>query len=314
MEICDFRFTLQGRYPSGTDLSAFGMTNTAVTIHGFALHAGDGINEDDFINKHDEDELSQKLETYLDNRPINPGPNHLIILDMEPSYPDPKDPTGEKQIQFSPKDLGRYNGALQADLIEAYKRRIKVARQVIRDKWPTLKLKFGLYGVVVPMGKGQENDGFLKRMKGYQRAGYLGMYDLLDYLVPVLYNRFGQSDVPLSNGGFDIAKLHGWIERVTRQAITNSEQLTRHNGEAIPLAPILYLWVKNKKSAHHLKAINSETLGLQLRILREYGSVEIIVLWSGPETQVEMGEAGLQIIDFNDFLGQVAELPLPGCT
>ncbi len=309
--LCDIRFSLQGRYPSELDLSAFGITNTAVTINGFALHAGKGITEDDFIKKTESD-IAQKLVTYLDNRPsINPGLNHLVILDMEPSYPDPEDPTGEKQIHFSPKDLGRYNERQQVKLIRAYIRRIRVARKVLRKRWPKLKLKLGLYGVVVPMGKGQENEEFQKRMKAYKRAGELGMYDLLDYLVPVLYNAFGPSDVHLPE---DLTKLHGWIEKATRQAITKTQELTRRNGKAIPLSTILTFWVNNGKSAHDNMVILPETLDLQLRILQEYGAIETIVLWSGSETMKEMSDTEFEPVNISDFLGRVDGLPLPGCT
>jgi hypothetical protein len=309
---CDIRFSLQGRYPSELDLSTFGITNTAVTIHGFALHAGKGITEDDFINKKEGD-IAQQLVTYLDNRPsINPGLNHLVILDMEPSYPDPADPTGKKQINFSPKNLGRYDACQQIELIRAYRRRIKVARGVLRDRG--LKVKLGLYGIIVPMGKGQENEEFQTRMKAYRCAGQLGMYDLLDYLVPVLYTGFGPSDIPGTDCDSDLDTLHTWIEKATHQAITKTQELTRRNGKKVPLAPILTFWTNNGKSAHDNKVICPATLDLQLRILQEFGAVEIIVLWSGSETMEEMSQTEFEPVDISVFLGQVNGLPFPGCT
>jgi hypothetical protein len=304
--LCDFRFSLQGRYPSTLDLSAFGISNTAVTIHGFALHAGHGIDEDEFIRKK-VPEITEALNSYLDNRPqLNPAPNHLIILDMEPSYPDPKNPTD--QVNFAPKDLGEYDERQQVKLVRAYIRRIRVARKVLRKRFP--KVKLGLYGVVVPMGKGQENEAFHKRMQAYRRAGELGMYDLIDCLVPVLYNGFGPSDVSLPD---ELDKLHGWIEKATRQAIANTQELTRRNGKAIPMAPILTFWVNNGRSAHDNNVILPETMDLQLRILQEHGGIDTLILWSGSETIEEIRETEFEPIDIHDFLGQVDRLPLPGC-
>lgn len=304
--ICDFRFSLQGRYPSVLDLSAFGITKTAVTIHGFALHAGHDIDVDEFIKKK-VPEITEALNSYLNNRPLlNPAPNHLVILDMEPSYPDPENPTD--QINFAPKDLWRYDERQQVKLIRAYIRRIRVARKVLRKRFP--KVKLGLYGVVVPMGKGQENEAFQKRMQAYQRAGELGMYDLIDFLVPVLYTGFGPSDVSLPD---ELDKLHAWIEKATRQAITSTQELTRRNGKAIQTAPILTFWVNNGRSNHDNKAILPQTMDLQLRILQEFGSIETLTLWSGSETVEEMSETEFEPLDINDFLSHVAGLPLPSC-
>jgi hypothetical protein len=74
------------------------------------------------------------------------------------------------------------------------------------------------------------------------------MYDFVDYLVPILYNRFSKGDV---DSPAEKPKLHLWIERSTRQAITSSQKLTRRNGHSIPLAPILTFWVTNGNSDPH---------------------------------------------------------------
>jgi hypothetical protein len=304
----DIRFSLQGRYASVVDLSAFGVENTAVTLPGRALHAGDGINEAQFVGM-SEGDIAGRLNSYLNRNNLTPGRGHLIILDMEPSYPDPNNP-GE-QISFSPSKLGNYKDdpKLQRKIINAYSLRIDVSRQVLRDKWPDGNFKFGLYGVIVPMGKGQKNEVFRIRMQGYRRARNLGMYDQVDYLVPVLFNRFGPRDVPLPENDFDIDKLNGWIEQATRQAITSSQRLTRTNGDAIPLAPLLTFWVANGFSDHNRRAVRPKTMSLQLQILREYPLVGIVVLWSGAETKEEMNDAGWQEIDFSEFLSRVDELP-----
>ena len=295
MKMCDVRFTLMRRYPSDLDLSEFGITNTAVTIHGYALRAGKDITEGEFI-KTKEKEISDQWNEYIQAHELKPGRNHILILDMEPRG-------------FSPARLGEYSGLLQEELIKAYIRRIIVARQFVQEKWPTVKL--GLYQVIRPMSKGQRNDDFIKMMSGYVRAGELGMYDFVDYLVPILYNRFGKSDVDFPT---EKAKLHLWIERATRQAITSPQKLTRRKGDSIPLAPILTFWVANGNSDHDHRVILPETMSLQLRILQEYSSVEIINLWSGSETRQEMKKTDWEPFRIKKFLGKVDALPLPGCT
>jgi hypothetical protein len=61
-----------------------------------------------------------------------------------------------------------------------------------QTKLPGLKL--GLYQVIVPDGKGRPSDAFERRMEGYCEAGRQGMYDHLDVICPVLYQRFGARD------------------------------------------------------------------------------------------------------------------------
>lgn len=312
--MCDVRFSLQGRYASVLDLSAFGITNTSVTIHGAAFYAGKGIDEIRFICM-DRKRIAKRLKEYLKDRNLRPGLDDLIILDMEPNY---KDASGES-INFSPGSLGRYEcpspepygKTMQDELIKAYIRRISVAREVFGKQWPTAKL--GLFHVIVPDGKGRETDGFMQRMRGYRRAGELGMYDELDYLIPVLYHRFGPSDVPQSNGSFDIARLRNWVERSTLQALLETKTLTRRNGEAIPLAPILTFWVNNGRSLDDNQETLPELMALQLQILPADPAVKVILLWSGTETIEEMEETHYEPIDIPDFLVRVGAFPLPGC-
>src|SRR4029453_8095141 len=132
----DLRFSLQGRYPSVVDLTEFGIRNTAVTMHGSALLAGDGINEREFIGSTRE-AISERLCSYLENTGLRPGRNHLIILDMEPNYPNPNPKEPRERIAFPPGGLGHYEDdpTLQAALIQAYVTRINVAREVLREKW-----------------------------------------------------------------------------------------------------------------------------------------------------------------------------------
>ena len=147
---------------------------------------------------------------------------------------------------FAPRSLGEFEGRRQRDLIAAYRRRIGVARQVLRDtEVPGLRL--GMYQVIVPDGRGESSEGFERRMCGYLEAGRQGMYDELDFICPVMYQRFGVDDTTPE-------MLHKWVTAATRQGIEGSLDLTRRNGSTIPLVPILSFWVFNGRSASNRQA------------------------------------------------------------
>lgn len=308
---CDIRFSLQGRYVSepdlSTDLSVFGVTNNAITIHGAALEAAE-ITVEEFTRS-DRSDINRTLRGYLRTHGIDPDTDHLVVLDMEPkdpTEPHPEDPSRLERL-FHPKDLGTFEGdPRQNDIIQGFIRRIEVARDVM----PNAKL--GLYQVVAPMGKGQYNESFRDRMQGYRRAGELGMYDQVDYIVPVLYTRFGSCDVTDRD---DLETIQGWSEALTRQGIEESRTLTRTSGGNIPLVPYLSFWVFNGFSRHDRQAILPETMRRQLCILQEYSEVEIIVLWSGWETEDEMRSyvRPVEPVNFHDFLTNVGEFPISGC-
>jgi hypothetical protein len=299
---CDLRFSLQGTYASGDlamDLGALGVANTVVTAHGSALKAGKNVTESEFVKVSDDEiaVIRESFENYLDGRSLPHRPTDLIILDMEPA-------------ECSPRHIGSFetDSQRQADLIRGYRRRIGAARAVLLDKdMPDIKL--GMYQVIVPDGQGRLTDGFRERMRGYCQAGHTGMYDELDYLCPVLYQRFGPDD------GTE-EEVHGWIDAATHQGIDSSLKLTRSDGGVIPLCPLLTFWVANSSEASQnaSDAVSPESILRQLRILRRYRAreVEIIVLWAG-SGDIEDANKPREPVDFRDFLQRVGELPPPGC-
>jgi hypothetical protein len=217
-----------------------------------------------------------------------------VILDMEPRG-------------FAPRALGEFEGRQQRELIAAYRRRIRVARQVLRrSEVPGLRL--GMYQVIVPDGKGQSTDQFERRMCGYLEAGRQGMYDELDFICPVLYQRFGIDDATP-------ATLRSWVVAATRQAIDGSHALTNRNGAGIPLVPILSFWVFNRNSANDRQAVSPDLVARQLQVVQGAGAVAAILFWSGWQTAEEMESAKKPVepIDINDFLLNVGTLPWPGC-
>ena len=134
------------------------------------------------------------------------------------------------------------------------------------------------------------------------------MYDQLDFICPVLYQRFGPDDAKPET-------LHRWIDASTKQGIEESVTLTRSDATQIPLAPILSFWVFNPRSANDRKAVSPELVAHQLAIIQQSTEVEVILFWSGSETRSEMKKAKepVEPIGLKQFLGDVGKLPWPGC-
>jgi hypothetical protein len=295
---CDFRFSLQNRYAEDSlvdELAEFGMSNHAVTISGRATRSEKDISRTDFIGAKAE-EIRIKLADFLEEHEL-PRDNDLVILDMEPK-------------EIAPRHLGEFENdkKLQRALIAAYRRRIRVARQVLRQtNRPGLKL--GLYQVIVPDGKGRSTPEFEQSMRGYREAGEQGMYDQLDFLCPVLYQRFGSDDAKPET-------LRKWIDAASKQGIDESLTLTRRNRTRIPLVPLLSFWVFNGNSDNDRDAVRPESVARQLRIVQDAVGIEAIVFWSAWQTTDEMRTAKdpVEEIVIDDFLDSVGSLPWPGCT
>jgi hypothetical protein len=292
---CDVRFSLQNRYVNdrlARDLAALGVSNRAVTVSGRATRSEKEISEEEFLGA-DNDAIRTALTRFLTEHEL-PRADDLVILDMEPRG-------------FAPRALGDFEGPRQRELIDAYRRRIRVARQVLRRS-EVPRLRLGLYQVIVPDGKGQSTDQFERRMCGYLEAGRQGMYDELDFICPVLYQRFGTDDAAP-------ATLRNWVTAATRQGIEGSLALTRRNGATIPLVPILSFWVFNGHSANNRQAVSPDLVARQLQVVQDTGGVAAILFWSGWQTAEEMESATKPVepIDINDFLLSVGTLPGPGC-
>ena len=291
---CDFRFSLQNRYATerfATALTALKVSNDAVTLSGRATRSETEISQEEFVDA-DVPAIRAALTKFLTVHTL-PRANSLVILDMEPRG-------------FAPRQLGDFEGSEQRDLIAAYRRRIKVARQVLRQTEPGVRV--GMYQVIVPDGRGRNSKGFQRRMAGYREAGRQGMYDELDFICPVLYQRFGLDDR-------DAATLRRWVAAATLQGIEGSLQLTRRNGRQIPLVPILSFWVFNGRSANNRHAVTPDSVALQLDIVQDAAGIMAILFWSAWQTRREMESAKEPVapISILPFLRGVGSLPWSGC-
>jgi hypothetical protein len=298
---CDIRFSLQNSYASDDLVSALdplGVSNAAVTISGYALSSEKEISIESFLAA-DTEAIRARFARYLEANRL-PRPGDLVILDLEPQG-------------FAPRALGEFVERKKElrELVAAYRRRIRVAEQELRErKLPGVQL--GLYQVIAPHGQGESSDEFEQRMCGYREAGHLGMYDDLDFICPVLYQRFGPLDTSAE-------RLRQWLDAMTRQALDQSLTLTRRNGKRIPLVPILSFWVLNGKSANDRDAVTPASIALQLRLVQESTGISAILFWSGSEpeseTESEMTRAKEPVddIDIVELLHNTGALPWPGC-
>lgn len=290
---CDFRFSLQSRYastPFVAALAPLGVTNGAVTIEGHATLSEKTIGRNAFLSAKAAD-IRTRLNTFLGTHE-HPRADDLVILDMEP-----------KEIE--PQNLGDFDGPEQRKLIRAYARRIRVARQVLRGIEPSVKV--GLYQVIVPDGRGRLSEGFARRLCGYIAAGRQGMYDELDFICPVLYQRFGSKDT-------NAETLREWIAAATQQAFDGSLALARSDGSPIPLVPLLSFWVFNGGSENNRDAVTPRSVARQLEVVQKASGVEAIVFWSGSETEMTAATDPVEPIDIVRFLRRIGSLPWPGCT
>jgi hypothetical protein len=292
---CDFRFSLQGQYASSRlvkQLAKRGISNAAVTVPGRATLSDNKISHGDFVNAKGKD-IRRQLDKFLAAHGA-PRDGDLVVLDMEPR-------------DISPRQLGNYSGAELEALVKAYRRRIRVAREALSAKGHA-GVQLAMYQVIVPDGRGRCGAGFVKRMCGYLAAGDQGMYDQLDAICPVLYQRFGPRDT-------DPETLRGWIGASTRQAIEQSGTLTRRDRSTIPLVPILSFWVFNPGSGNDRDAVSPQGVALQLEIVQEATEIAAILFWAGSETTSEMTKAKepVEPININRFLGAIGTWPWPGC-
>lgn len=146
-------------------------------------------------------------------------------------------------------------------------------------------------------------------MRGYVEAGDQGMYDQVDFICPVLYQRFGPEDATAET-------LRKWTGAATRQGLKRSLDLTRKNGSRIPLVPLLSFWVFNGGSENNRDAVSPASVARQLESVQSAVGVEAILLWSGWQTTREMrtDEEPVEPIGIVHFLSNTGSLPWPGCT
>jgi hypothetical protein len=196
-------------------------------------------------------EIKKEFESFLKRGNFPDNKNMVYILDLE--------------APIHPKNFATLKPELLKKVFKAFKLRIKIARAILP------KSKIGLYGIMNASGTGIYSEGFIKRFKALKIFGAQGLYDDLDYIVPVLYQRFGAKD-----GGREAT----W-EAMVRQGVEASSLIKNSKGESIPLMPFNTPVVWNGGSLSHLSTVPYQKMQKVVKILAEYESVKAIVFWLG---------------------------------
>lgn len=272
---CEIHLVEQGRF-SSLDLTGTGLEVGSISLNGSALKSGINHDLDDFLG-FSEEEIASAFTNYVDSH----GPftdDTVVILDIE----HPVHPRELHQFLDSP--------LLLAEIVDAFRLRIAVARSIL----PANPL--ALYGVVVPHGQGSEA-GFAEPNAGYQAAIELGLYDELDYIVPVIYHRFGETDLNYEER----------LDQMTHQALGASAALTRSDGSGLPLFPLLSLQVFNGNSNHAGEAPLPGQVDAIIEDILLYPEVELFGFWTPDDTSAPVG-------DIPAFFESVAMVPIPDCS
>ena len=254
-----------------------------------------------------------------------PDLTRTIIIDIERPHP---------------ADLAElYTPAQRSRIVDAYKLRIAAARSV----FPHAKL--GLYGTLIPDARGRIPDPtcngpnppdtpackYEARRLALRTAGNQGLYDQLDYLVPVLYPRFGCDQgivpgvrcIPGDPDDPDEIELppRPWcdagysdIAAYTQQGVDGSRSID--GARDMPLLPLLTVRVHNGNSCFGqepdrmllLDMIGDDrfdtSLGLQLRELRARGVTEAVLWMQDTDQEVfrEPNTGGWTVTSYTDHL------------
>ncbi|MEK6793317.1 MAG: hypothetical protein AABZ39_00960 [Spirochaetota bacterium] len=193
-------------------------------------------------------------------------PGTCIVLDLE--HP------------VHPKEFHGLGGTMNA-VVAAFANRIRIARKQLP------RSKLALYGILNPQPQGEYTEEFIRQFAALRSAGKLGMYDDIDYIVPVLYTRFGSNDSERQRSGW---------EHYIRMGLEASSLMVCSDGNPVPLAPILSSRVLNGGSRNEYDPVPADAMKKILAILAEYESVHAVLFWEGWDGYpLKPGEASMEI-------------------
>lgn len=199
----------------------------------------------------------------------------LLVLDMEGGPTD-----GHNS---HPNHLWQETASDRAIIIAGWRKRIAAVRSV----FPYARV--AMYGVAVPDQRGIEQSPWTVRLPALVEAGTAGAFDDLDYIMPVLYVRWGPSDLLTHT-------LPNWttIPTMVTQGMVGSRTILDSSGHAKAVLPFLTTYVANASSTDSdlplfdLATVNpmGYTWGQQFDTLRSLGQTEAVVWVGGGNTQV----------------------------
>ena len=238
-----------------------GGPDTVITLSGFLFRSvGDpGVPDLEAFVKVKRSEVEDRIQRFLDAHPdVSALTKGRVVMDIERPFPS---------------GFYRQPPRMRARLARAFATRAEAARR----KFPNAKL--GFYGTLLPDSRCRDTAVYFARIEALVKAGERGMFEEIDFLVPVIYPRFGPTDN---------ANAWGSYEPYTRKAIEGSRQIRKSDGSSLPLLPFLTVSVSNGNSKHHndilLDLLTPDpldvTLGVQLDVLLAL-RVRTAVFWVG---------------------------------
>lgn len=201
-------------------------------------------------------EIRAALDAYLGSHPdLDPSTSDWIILDLE--HP------------VHPRDVGEPEYDLvRPRIVEAFRRRILIAR----ERFPNAFLS--MYGVIVGDSRGRTTARLLRSMEGYRAMAAGGVFDALDGITPVLYQRFGPDDPYFAT-----------IGAYTEAVLQESSTLPDSEGRILPLAPLLGFRVYNGGSVNSGDPADVPALRMQVGIALAHPRVARVGFWAESEEQ-----------------------------
>jgi hypothetical protein len=213
------------------------------------------------------DAVKLHLESnYLPDHPeVSTQTTEILMMDVEDPHP---------------KDLHTHTDpAERAAIVGAYRTRIAALRAV----FPNAKLC--MYGTLNPDGRGRpDNPQYLARLEALKEAGDNELYDELDYLVPILYPRFGPNDPTAAWKSY---------RAYTEQGIDGSRQLLKSDKTSLPVLPVTGFRIANDNPTHKDQLLLDlpvddplgHTLRVQLEVMAEKG-VQNVIFWVGKDSDL----------------------------
>jgi hypothetical protein len=252
-------------YTQPIPCSARGGPDTVITLSGYVFRSvgNRGIPDlEAFVNV-ERSEVEDQIQKFLDRNPdVSTLTKGRLVMDIEKPFPS---------------GLHRQTPRMRARLVKAFATRAEAARR----KFPNAKL--GFYGTLVPDSRGRETTEYIARKGALVKAGECGMFDEVDFLIPVVYPRWGPTDAA------------GWetYEPYTHKAIEGSREIRRSDGSSLPVLPFLTVSVSNGNSKHHNEILLDlptpepldATLGVQLDVLLAL-RVRTAVFWVGQNSDL----------------------------
>ena len=229
-------------------------------ISGYALGAKSRTTVDEFIAVSDE-ELTQQITTYLSRRPsLNAETTGFVILDIE--RPEPLSKIARLLETESP-ELGQRRFAA---VVQAYKRRIAIARQAL----PNATLC--LYDVGSPAARGKDSPAWRSRVAAQRMAVEQGLLEHVGGICPVLYSRYGENE-----SGYKTNTA------AAEYAIAACRDITQGIEPAPLIIPLLSFAIYNGNSTDNRLAASSTGVAEQLLVLSKLG-VGQVIFWNAEST------------------------------